>query len=156
MSEHPPQPDTLQIDLNDGPLTESELIRLAWVDLFGYMKEICDTLNGGGGLDWLHLPQDARLFCQRPCPTEHKIIYRVGASEYLLQVRIELDLGLVLYRFDPCPFIFQRVIAIRSQQAFFRNPDLAPDGEVTLEAAARSLIFEFLLLDSDSARLATG
>jgi hypothetical protein len=152
----PTQADVPHVELNDGPHTENELIRLAWFDLFGCMKDICDTLNGGGCLGWFYLPQGARLFYEKPSRTEQKIVYRVAGREYVMWLDIDLDLGHVLYRFDPCLFTFQRVISTRGQQAYFCNRDLAPYGEDTMEEAAKSLMFEFLLLDSDSGRLAAG
>lgn len=151
----PTRTDALHVELNDGPFTENDLIRMAWLDLFGHMKNICDTLNSGGCMDWFYLPQAARLFYEKPSRTEHRIAYCVGGKEYVLWLRIDLDLGQVLYRFDPCPFTFQRVISIRGQQAYFCNRDLAPYGEDTMEEAARSLMFEFLLVDEASGQLGT-
>lgn len=143
----PDRSDTVHVELSDGPFTENDLIRMAWLDLFGCMKDICDTLNSGGCLDWFYLPQGARLSYEKPSRTEHRITYRVGGREYVLWLGIDLDVGQVLYRFDPCPFTFQRVISIHGQQAYFCNRDLAPHGENTMEEAARSLLFEFLMLD---------
>jgi hypothetical protein len=141
------QPSTAHFDLHDGPLTEDELTRLAWLDLYSYMKDICDTLNGGGCLGWLYLPQEAKLSYERPSRTEHRIVYCVGRSEYELRLSIDFDLGYVLLRFDPCPITFQRMIVIRDGQAYFSNRDSAPHGDETMEATAASLMLEFLLLD---------
>jgi len=146
----PSQPNVLHFDLHDGPLTEDELTRLAWLDLFGHMKGICDTLNGGGCLGWFYLPQDAKLSYERPSRTEHRIVYHVGASEYVLLLCIDFDLRYLRYSFDPCSVTFQRMIAIRGEQAYFSNRDSAPDGDKTMEDAAAALMLEFLLLDSDA------
>jgi hypothetical protein len=151
-----PQPNVLHFDLHDGPLTEDELARLAWLDLFGHMKDICDTLNGGGCLGWFYLPQDAKLIYEKPSPTEHKIIYRVGASEYVFRLYVDFDLRFLRYSFDPCPVTFQRMIAIRGEQAYFSNRDSAPDGDKTMEDAAAALMLEFLLLDDGAGQLDAG
>jgi len=139
--------NALYLELTDHPATEEELIRLAWLDLFGHMKDICDTLNGGGDLDWFHLSPGAKLLYEKPSQIEHRIIYCLGASEYVMWLTVDLDLGLVQYRFDPSPYTFQRVIATRGQQAFFSDRGFMPPVERTMEEAAKGLIFEFLMLD---------
>jgi hypothetical protein len=135
------------LELPDALLTEQELIRLGWLDLFGHMKDICDTLNIGGGLDWLHLPPGAKLLYEKPSQTELRIIYRVGASEYAMWLTVDLDLGFVRYGFDPSFCTFQRVITTRGQEAFFSDRGCVPPIERTMEEAAKGLIFEFLMLD---------
>lgn len=141
------QPNALHFELPDRPPTEQELIRLAWLDLSGHMKDICDTLNTGGGLGWFHLPPGAKLLYEKPSHTELRIIYRVGASEYAMRLTVDLDLGFVRYRFDPSLCTFQRVIATRGHEAVFSDRGCVPPIERTMEEAAEGLIFEFLMLE---------
>jgi hypothetical protein len=138
----------LPVELGDWQPSADQLLRVAWLELFGYMKDICDALNRGEGLyGWLYLPDDSRLSCERTSETEHRIVYHVGRTHYVMQLNADLDLGYIELRFDPCPYVFQYRLAVHGQQAYFCNCDQVPPAGDTMEEAARSLLFEFLMLD---------
>lgn len=142
------QPKALHFELPDRPLTEEETIRLAWLDLFGHMKDICDTLNAGGGLDWFHLPAEAKLLYERPSPAEHRIVYCVGGCEYRLQFNIDFDLRYVRIRCEPYPFLHHRMVSVHNEQAYLLNREFTPRyAEETMEAAAKRWMYEVLLVD---------
>jgi hypothetical protein len=142
------QPNALHFELPDRPPTEQELIRLAWLDLFGHLKDICDTLNAGGGLDWFYLPAGAKLLYERPSPAEHKIVYRGEDWEYRLQFNIDFDLRYVRVRCEPYPFFYQRMISVHDEQAFlFKREYGPPYPEETMEAAAKGWMYELVLVD---------
>jgi hypothetical protein len=136
------------LELPDGLLAEEELIRLGWIDLFGHMKDICDTLNAGGGLDWFYLPAGAKLLYEKPSPAEHRIVYCVGGCEYRLQFNIDFDLRYVRVRCEPSPFLHHRMISVHDEQAFlFKREDGFSYPEETMEAAAKGWMYELVLVD---------
>lgn len=138
------KPGELHIELSDGPLTEAELVRLLWLDLYGYMKDICDSLNQGGSLHWLYLPKDAKLLYSRSAKAAHTILYRVGSAQYALRFQIDFDLRYMTVRIEPCPYTFQFLIKVQGEAAHFCNRD---GQRSTAEELATGLMFEFLHVD---------
>lgn len=140
-----PQP-LVQQPFQQGSLPNEEtIIVLGWLELFCELKFICDTLNNGDSIKGLSLRPGTTLKCTRPHQRDHSVVCLFDGADREMWFSAELDVAFVEYMIDPSPIASQRVITVHGPQAFLCDRSHNPPLEQSMEDAAYSLMFEFLI-----------
>jgi hypothetical protein len=86
------------------PVT-NEFARIAWLDLFDYLRTACHQLNGEGSYEGLRIGSSDTLRLERPTREQVDVLYLLSSGKpALLKITFDFDLLYLRYTVDGDPF----------------------------------------------------
>ena len=83
----------------------NEFARIAWLDLFDYLRTACHQLNSEGSCDGLRIGSSDTLRLERPTREQVNVLYLLGSGKpALLKITFDFDLLYLRYTVDGDPF----------------------------------------------------
>ncbi len=98
------------------------LARLAWLDLFGHLKDACDALNRGGSFRGLQLRPASVLYMEHPSREQVNVLLRCGSGEdYWLRIAFDYDLLYLRFTVEDDPFTHELLAVCNGNQSGFHT-----------------------------------
>jgi hypothetical protein len=93
------------IALAEEKATPNEFARIAWSDLYDYLRTACHQLNAEGSCDGLRIGSSDTLRLERPTREQVDVLYLLGSGKpALLKITFDFDLLYLRYTVDGDPF----------------------------------------------------
>jgi hypothetical protein len=86
------------IALAEEKATPNEFARIAWSDLYDYLRTACDRLNAEGSYEGLRIGSSDALRLERPTREQVNVLYLLGSGKAAL-LKITFDFDLLYLRY---------------------------------------------------------